>query len=51
LKVSKIIHDELDSFLYLIVGSELWTYNNQGNLSLLSIYGDSIRNFIPIYNK
>tara|TARA_B110000027_G_scaffold47145_2_gene51776 strand:+ start:2506 stop:3792 length:1287 start_codon:yes stop_codon:yes gene_type:complete len=51
LKVSKIILDELDSFFYLIVGSELWTYSDQGNLSLLSIYGDSIRNFIPIYNK
>ena len=51
LKPSKIIPNEIDSFIYLTVGSEIWTYNKNGNLSLLSNYGDSIRNFIPIYNK
>ena len=51
IKASKIIPNEMDSFIYLTVGTELWTYSVSGNLSLLSDYGDSIRNFIPVYNK
>jgi hypothetical protein len=51
IKASKIIPNEMDSFIYLTVGTELWTYGENGNLSLLSDYGDSIRNFIPVYNK
>ena len=51
LKPSKIIPSEMDSFVYLTVGTELWTYSGNGNLSLLTNYGDSIRNFIPVYNK
>lgn len=51
IKPSKIIPSEMDSFVYLTVGTELWTYSGNGNLSLLTIYGDSIRNFIPVYNK
>tara|TARA_Y100000385_G_scaffold37055_1_gene34565 strand:+ start:26 stop:1312 length:1287 start_codon:yes stop_codon:yes gene_type:complete len=51
IKASKIIPNEMDSFIYLTVGTELWTYSLNGNLSLLSDYGDSIRNFIPVYNK
>ena len=41
----------MDSFVYLTIGTELWTYSENGNLSLMSDYGDSIRNFIPVYNK
>ena len=48
---SKIIPSEMDSFVYLTVGTELWTYSGNGNLNLLSNYGDSIINFIPVYNK
>ena len=51
IKASKIIPNEMDSFIYLTVGTELWIYSENGNLSLLSDYGDSIRNFIPVYNK
>ena len=51
LKASKIIRSEMDSFVYLTIGTELWTYSENGNLSLMSDYGDSIRNFIPVYNK
>ena len=51
IKPSKIITSEMDSFIYLTVGTELWTYSENGNLSFLSDYGDSIRNFIPVYNK
>ena len=50
-KASKIIPNEMDSFIYLTVGTELWIYSENGNLSLLSDYGDSLRNFIPVYNK
>ena len=41
----------MDLFIYLIVGNELWRYNEGGNLSFLSYFMDSIRNFIPVYNK
>ena len=51
IKATKIIPNEMDSFIYLTVGNELWTYNETGNLSLLSVFGDSIRDFIPVYNK
>jgi hypothetical protein len=51
LKASKLIPSEMGSFVYLTVGTELWTYSGNGNLTLLSSYGDSIRNFIPVYNK
>ena len=51
LKASKIIPSEMDSFVYLTLGTELWTYSGNGNLTYLSNYGDSIRNFIPVYNK
>ena len=51
IKASKIIPNEMDSFIYLTVGTELWTYSENGNLSFFSDYGDSIRNFIPVYNK
>tara|TARA_B100000767_G_scaffold235982_1_gene229502 strand:+ start:305 stop:1591 length:1287 start_codon:yes stop_codon:yes gene_type:complete len=51
IKASKIIPNEMDSFIYLTVGNELWTYNENGNLSLLSVFGDTIRDFIPVYNK
>jgi hypothetical protein len=51
LKASKLIPSEMGSFVYLTVGTELWTYSVNGNLTLLSSYGDSIRNFIPVYNK
>ncbi len=51
IKPSKIIPSEMDSFVYLTVGTELWTYSGNGNLNYLSNYGDSIRNFIPVYNK
>ena len=51
IKPSKIILSEMDSFVYLTVGTELWTYSGNGNLNYLSSYGDSIRNFIPVYNK
>ena len=51
IKPSKIILSEMDSFVYLTVGTELWTYSGNGNLNYLSNYGDSIRNFIPVYNK
>ncbi len=51
LKASKIIPSEMDSFVYLTLGTELWTYGGNGNLNYLSNYGDSIRNFIPVYNK
>ena len=49
--VSKIIRSEMDSFVYLIAGNKLWTYSSTANLSLITNYGDSIRNFIPVYNK
>lgn len=51
LKASKIISSEMASFVYLTVGNELWTYSGNGNLNYLSNYGDSIINFIPVYNK
>tara|TARA_Y100000991_G_C21973599_1_gene350924 strand:- start:2512 stop:3798 length:1287 start_codon:yes stop_codon:yes gene_type:complete len=51
IKPSKIILNEMDPFIYLTVGDELWTYSEDGNLSFLSSFLDSIRNFIPIYNK
>ena len=51
IKPSKIIPSEMDNFVYLTVGTELWTYSGNGNLNFLSNYGDSIRNFIPVYNK
>ena len=51
IKPSKIILNEIDSFIYLTVGNELWAYSEDGNLSLLSNFIDSIRNFIPVYNK
>ncbi len=51
IKPSKIILNEMDPFIYLTVGDELWAYSEDGNLSFLSSFLDSIRNFIPIYNK
>jgi hypothetical protein len=51
IKASKIILNEMDSFIYLTDGNELWGYSEDGNLSLLSNFVDTIRNFIPIFNK
>jgi hypothetical protein len=48
---SKIIFDELNNSLYLISVNELWNYNNLGNLNLINTITDTIRDFIPFYNK
>lgn len=48
---SKIIFDELNNSLYLISVNELWNYNNLGNLNLINTITDTIRDFIPFFNK
>ena len=48
---SKIIFDELNNSLYLVSVNELWNYDNLGNLNLINTITDTIRDFIPLYNK
>ena len=48
---SKIIFDELNNSLYLVSANELWNYDNLGNLNLINTITDTIRDFIPFYNK
>ena len=48
---NKIVKEELNQEIYLICGNELWSFNNLGNLSLVNTTFDSIKDYIPYYNK
>ena len=48
---TKIINNELNQNKYLISGKELWLYDILGNLSLINSSSDTIRDFMPFYNK
>jgi len=47
----KIVLDELNKNVYLICGKQLWSYNNFSSLNLLNTLQDSIKDFVPFYNK
>ena len=48
---NKIVKGELNQDIYLICGNELWSYNSSGSLNLVNTVFDSIRDYIPFYNK
>ena len=48
---NKIVKEELNQEIYLICGNELWSFNNLGNLNLVNTTFDSIKDYIPYYNK
>ena len=48
---NKIVKGEQNQDIYLICGNELWSYNSSGNLNLVNTTFDSIRDYLPFYNK
>jgi hypothetical protein len=48
---NKIVKGEQNQDIYLICGNELWSYNSSGSLNLVNTVFDSIRDYLPFYNK
>ena len=48
---NKIVNEELNQEIYLICGNELWSFDNLSNLNLVNTTFDSIKDYIPYYNK
>ena len=48
---NKIVKGEQNQDIYLICGNELWSYNSPGSLNLVNTVFDSIRDYLPFYNK